>query len=294
MSASSINKQFQLTLEVWDLLINKQLVEWFDKLWDRADQVDHSMVQKLNHLWRKRIANNSGQRTNGKLPRWRSKAPQPPLDPSQLSVSLKKPKLNELLSEFSKNKCSYDDEISCSEEAAKAEKDRKKRSQALRSLMRRRSWKKNDLDKLFRLAYPFGQITEFNRPAFVRQNPLKVARSLRYLLEGGGDPYIRFEKVLAAGNRYKLAGIGKAGLTVLMHLWNPAEFAFVMGPLKKAFRRLNITFDRTKSIPPGQRYKNETAVIKHVGKLTGLNSLVQTDRFLDAVAKEHIGHWRNS
>jgi hypothetical protein len=205
-------------------------------------------------------------------------------------VGLKKNEIRKLLSQFRKNKCKYDKakRMSCSEEAAAAEKNHKHWSQELRRVMRRRLWRKSDLEKLFDLAYPYGQAAEFNRPAFVSQSPSKVARSVTYLLKGSGDPYIRFEKVLASGSRYKLVGISKAGLTVLMHLWNPAEFALIMGPLDKAFKRLNISFNRTKSTREGQRYKDETAAVKHVGKLTGLNNLIRADRFLDAVAKGHI------
>lgn len=295
MSKPSIKQQVQLTLEICDSRASKRLVGWFDTLWNGADQVDQGMVRKLMPLWPKHKVNGSGRKTHAKLPPWRGKAPQPPLSPSEFKVGLKKAEIKKLLSQFRKNKCEYDKRMSCSEEAAAAEKDRDQWSQKLRSLMRRRSsWRKRNLVELFNLAYPYGKNSIRNRPRFIRQSPSKVARSLGYLLSGAGDPYVRLEKVLDSGSRYKLNGMKKAGLTFLMHLWSPAEFAFVMGPLDKAFKRLKITFDRTKSNREGMRYKNEIAAVKHVGKLTGLKSLIQTDRFLNAVAEAHIGNWRTS
>jgi len=292
MSESSITQQHQLTLEVSDSRIAKQLVAWFDNtLWNRASRVDHAMVRKLISLWPGHERSTTVRGTRAKLPLWRSKAPHPPLGPSDFKIRVSRAKIKKLLSDFrnKNNKCPYAEDKSCWEEAEDAEKKHKRLSETLRSLMHRRSsWKKSDLDELFDLAYYYGQAAQFNRPAFVCQSPSKVARSLAYLLNGGGDPYVRFEKVLASGGRYKLNGMNKAGLTFLMHLWSPGEFAMVMKPLDKAFKKLQVSFSRTASRREGQGYKDQTAAIRQIGKLTGLKSLVQADRFLDAVAKAHI------
>jgi hypothetical protein len=59
----------------------------------------------------------------------------------------------------------------------------------------------------------------------VPENPRKVVKSLEFLLQGPGDPYVRFEKILAQGASHKLVGLGKVGAISLMHLWRPTEFA---------------------------------------------------------------------
>jgi hypothetical protein len=59
----------------------------------------------------------------------------------------------------------------------------------------------------------------------VPENPHKVVKSLGFLLQGPGDPYVRFEKMLAQGASYKLVGLGEVGAICLMHLWRPTEFA---------------------------------------------------------------------
>jgi hypothetical protein len=261
MSESSITQQHQLTLEVSDSRIAKQLVAWFDNtLWNRAARVDHAMVRKLTSLWPGHEGRGPGRRTRAKLPRWRGEAPLPPLGPSDFKIRVSKAKINKLLADFKNNKCLYDKDKYCWEEARDAENKHKQLSKTLRSLIHRRSsWRKNDLEELFDLAYTYGQFAEFNRPAFVRQSPSKVARSLAYLLNGGGDPYVRFEKVLASGSRYKLNGMSEAGLTFLMHLWNPEEFAMVMKPLDKAFKKLQVSFGRSASRRDGQGYKDRTA-----------------------------------
>ena len=73
---------------------------------------------------------------------------------------------------------------------------------------RRGSWTKKDLEQLFGLAYLNGKQANLLKSDFARQRSQRVVRSLDFLLEGPGDPYIRFEKVLAKGSRYKLYGLG--------------------------------------------------------------------------------------
>ena len=291
MSESSITQQVQLTLEVCDSRVGKRLVGWFDTLWNRANQVDHAMVRKLIPLWPKHKVSGSGRTTRAKLPRWRGEVPQPPLGPSDFNVGVSKAKLKKLLSEFKNNKCPYENNgKSCWERTKSEEADNKQLSATLRSLMRRcSSWNKNDLEKVFDLAFTFGRAAEFHRPSFVRQSPAKVAHSLDFLLTAGGDPYVRFEKVLAPGSLYKLNGMGKGGLTFLMYLWNPREFAVIMGPVDKALKALKVSFGRATSSREGQAYKDRTAAVRQIGKLTALKTFTQVDHFLDALAKRHIG-----
>ena len=292
MSESSITQQYQLTLEVSDSRIAKQLVAWFDNtLWNRANKVDHAMVRQLIPLWPRHEGHGPGRRTKAKLPRWRGDDPQPPLGPSDFKIGVSKAKLKKLLSEFRNNKCPYENNgKSCWEVAETVERDNKRLSAKLRSLMRcRYSWNKNDLDKVFGLAHTFGKAAEFHRPAFVRQSPAKVARSLDFLLNGGGDPYVRFEKVLAPGSPYKMKGMGKGGLTFLMHLWNPGAFAVVMQPVDKALKAMKVSFSRATFRRMGQSYKDCTAAVRQIGKLAALKTLARVDHFLDALAKGHIG-----
>lgn len=84
--------------------------------------------------------------------------------------------------------------------------------------------------------------------------------------------------------------MGKGGLTFLMHLWNPGEFAVIMQPVEKALKVLKVNFGRATSRREGQDYKDRTAAVRQIGKLTALKTFAQVDHFLDALAKGHIGH----
>jgi hypothetical protein len=99
---------------------------------------------------------------------------------------------------------------------------------------------------------------------------------------------VRFEKVLAKGSGYKLAGMGEAGLTFLMHLWAPKEFAVINAPIEKALKKLKVKF-RESSHRKGQIFKDKTAAAKKIAAATRLRSLARTDHFLDALGKGHIG-----
>ena len=245
---------------------------------------------QLLPLWPGRESHGPTRSTKAKLPQWRGEDPEPSLESSDFKVGVSKTKLKRLLSEFRNNSCPYTDGKSCWKEAVGVEKHHQKLSKNFQLLMRRRSsWKKNDLESLFDLAHTYGQAAKFHRPAFSRQRPKKVSRSIAYLLTGNGDPFVRFEKVLAAGSPYKLKGMAEAGLAFLMHLWSPKDFAIVNKPVDKALRMLKVSFGRAASSRKGQGYKDRTAAIGKVKVVTGLKSLARVDRFLDAVSKPHIG-----
>jgi hypothetical protein len=75
-----------------------------------------------------------------------------------------KAKLRKLLAEFKTNRCPYENNgKSCWEIAKSVEMDNKQLGVALRSLMRHRSsWNKNDLGKVFDLAFTFGKAAKFH------------------------------------------------------------------------------------------------------------------------------------
>lgn len=127
---------------------------------------------------------------------------------------------------------------------------------------------------------------------FVRQNPTRVAQCLSFLLEGPGDPYRRFERILTSGSPYKLNGLGSVGIIFLIHLWMPGDFAVVNQPIEDAFKMLKVRFDRPVSSRLGQGYMDRTAVVKEIAKWTGLKTFARVDHFLDAIGKGHIGKRR--
>lgn len=296
MSAPSIEQQYQLTLEVSDSRIVRQLVAWFDNMWNQAKEVDPTTLRKLIRLWPGHEAHVRGRKTKAKLPGWDGDAPQPPPGPSEFKIGVSKAKIRKLLSEFRNNECPYEtDGQSCLKEAENMEEDNNELRKKLFSMMRRcSSWAKKDLEKLFDLAFTYGKAAKFNKPVFVRQSPAKVARSLAFLLKGDGDPYVRFEKVLATRSPYKLNGMGEAGLTFLMHLWNPREFPVVNKPVDVGLKALKVSFGRATSRWKGQAFKDRTAAVRQIGKLTGLRTFVKVDHFLDAIAKGHIGRYAAS
>jgi PLD-like domain len=297
MSAQSIEQQYQLVLEVSDSRIVRQLVTWFDNtLWSHAQVIDSEIVRRLSRLWPNRDATPRGPKTKAKLPAWRGETPQPPLGPSEFRFGGSKMEIGGLLSEFKNNECPYEYPLgaSCWEVARSNEKVNKKHSKTLHSLMfRRSSWGKNNLEELFDLAHTYGKAANFHRPAFVAQNPEKVSRSLDFLLNGEGDHYIRFEKLLDQ-KRYKLNGLGEAGIIFLMHLWNPKEFPVLNKPIDKALKKLKFSFGRKKSQRVGQAYKDRTAAIRKIMERTGLKTFALVDHFLDAIGKGHIGRQHNS
>jgi PLD-like domain len=296
MSASSIEWQYQLALEVSDPAIVRQLANWFDaRLWKHAEKVDPGTVRKLKGLWRPDRENHPpGRKRKGRLRDWRGEAPQPPLGPSDFSIGIGKANIGRLLSEFKNNECKYSDSgESCLEVARRKESEHAELTKRFYLLMRRRRlWSRRSLEELFDIAYTNGKVAKVHKPMFMRQNPAKVARCLSFLLEGAGDPYMRFEKTLASGSPYKLNGLGSVGVIFLMHLWSPKAFAVVNRPIEDAFKMLKVRFNRPASRRRGQGYKDRTAVVKEIVVRTGLGTFARVDHFLDAIGKGHIGQHR--
>jgi len=291
MSAASIN-QYQMGLETWDSKVVRQLLAWFDnELWKKkqAEPVNSETVRRLMRLSPPRDFVPTIPKAKAKLP-WKGEAPQPAPVASDFTIAVTKLELNQLLADFKTNECRYrKDGKSCSETARETEERYGRLGRHFHSLWRRRaSWRKKDLEQLFEIAYINGRAAQIRKPQFVRQGPRKVARSLGFLLEGPGDPYIRFEKVLAKGSSYKLSGMGKVGIICLMHLWKPKEFALVDEPVDNALKAL-VNFGRTISLLEGQGFKDRTAAVSQIAKLTGLKTFGRVDHFLDAIGKGHIG-----
>jgi hypothetical protein len=293
MSRASIS-QFQLGLEISDLAVIRQMIAWFDRHWKDAQEVNVKMIRELNRIW----PVNSGvpiRQTHAELPPWRGEAPQPPLGASEFKVARTNQELKQLISEFRSNRCAYsEDGDSCFDTALRSERRYRALGNRLRSLWHRRaSWGKNDLEQLFDIAYTNGRAARMRKPEFTRQNPKKVARSIHFLFEGSGDPYIRFEKMLVSGSRYKLSGMGEVGLICLMHLWDPRKFALIAGPVDNALKML-VNFPQPISLRKGQGFKDRTAAVREIAKRTGLETFGRVDHFLDAIGKRHIGNLRAS
>jgi hypothetical protein len=290
LSESSIEQQFQLALEISDQPVVREIATWFDRLWALSTPLDSAIVHRLAGLRPARQGIGSHTRTNAKLPKWRGAAPEPPLAPSEIEIGVTAAEIKRLLKQFRNNKCPYpgSEGASCFQVAKWAEKNYEQLGRELRSLMRRQSfWGKKQLARIFDIAYTNGRAAMLRKPDFVRQRPAKVARSLEFLLRGTGDPYIRFEKVLASKSGYKLAGMAAPGLSFLMHLWEPKAFAVINAPIDKALKKLNVRF-RAASQREGQAFKDHTAAVKRIADLTNLRTFARVDHFLDALGKDHI------
>ena len=282
-----------MTLEVRDTPLIRRLTEWFDYLfWKRGKPLDAVEVKRLRELWPEHPPFPSTLKKKAKPPGWQGSAPQPPPAQSDFKLGTSNKKIQSLLREFKSNECRYHPGtgLSCFEWSASDEKDQAQAGKTLGTLMHRTSrWTKSDLSELFDIAHTFGRAAMMWKPKFIRQSPVKVAKSLTFLLRGDGDPYVRFEKLLVSGGGYKLFGLGGAGLMFLMHLWNPKEFAILNKPVDDALRALKFSFGREMSERRWEAYRERTLAVLEIARLTKLKTLTRTDHFLDAFAKGHIG-----
>lgn len=291
LSESSL-KQDQMTLEVSNAQLVQRLTVWFEDLFEeRGKQLDSVDVKRLMGLWPRRPPLPITHEKKDKFPTWQGAAPQPPPAPSDFKVGTSKGKIQSLLSEFKSNKCPYPGSSgSCLEESGSAEERHVQAGKRLRALMNRTSrWTKDDLIEIFEMAQTYGQAAMMWKPKFIRQSPKRVAKSLTFLLNGDGDPYARFEKLLVSGSGYKLTGLGEAGVIFLMHLWSPKEFAVVNQPVDDALKILKFSFGRETSQRRAEAYRDRTAAVMAVARLTKLKTLARVDHFLDAIGKGHIG-----
>jgi hypothetical protein len=263
LSRSSL-AQYQMTLEMSDRSVVKELVNWFDAHWQSGRDLDPDEVDRLEKLWRAPQATTVAHKKII-LPQWHERPNPPPR--SQFKIALKGKTVVDLLSQFKRNECPYGEieGASCLETADFYERKYQAHGKTLHALMRRQSgWTHNDLGGIFAMAYMHGRPAKMRRPLFVKQSQRKVAKSLNFLLNGNGDPYVRFEKVLATGSPYKLNGLGAAGAIFLMHLWNSSEFALVNAPIVTALRILKVA--PTLSGQKGQAFKDLTAAVKQIAQ----------------------------
>ena len=292
LSDSSITQQYQLALEVSDPLVVRELIAWFDQtIWEKGDSIDSIRLNKLNGLWPGSDSHVPTGNTKGKLREWRGGPPQPPLGPSDFSIGLPEEKLARLLLEFKRNKCAYSRiNESCLEHARAWESGLKARSDQFHLLMKQRdSWNRSNLGTIFDLAYTNGKAAKMKKPLFVKLNPATVARNLTFLLQGDGDPYIRFEKLLDSKGSYKCKGLGPTGLIFLLYLWKPDVFPIINGSIEMAFKILKVKFRRGLSEQYGQWYKDRSAVIREIMNFSGLKTFALMDHFLDGIGKGHFG-----
>jgi hypothetical protein len=194
MSETAIERQFQLSVEVSDSEAVRKIAGWFDRHWRRrqANTLDRRVIERLATLWRGNQGSAAKSKTRGKLRKWKGPPPEPPLKPSDLEIAVTDDAIKGLLEEFRTNNCPYVDEQgpSCSEMAKQTEAHYRQLGDELRRLMRRQSsWNKASLDRIFDIAFTNGSAARMVKPLFVKQPPKKVASSLKFLLQGVGDPY---------------------------------------------------------------------------------------------------------
>jgi hypothetical protein len=171
-----------------------------------------------------------------------------------------------------------------------AASENEERRRSLRRLMSRSPrWSPRDLSDLFDLAYTNGRAAKIRKPSFLRQAPGQVARSIAFLLNPHGDPYTRFEKLVAPASPFKLDGFAESGVAYLMHVWDPDRFAVVNQSVEKAFKVLKIKFPHHGSKQLGRGYRDRNTAIAAIAKKTGLETFARVDHFLDAIGKGHIG-----
>lgn len=230
-------------------------------------------------------------RKKGKPPGWQGAAPQPPPAPSDFKLGMSNKKIQSLLREFKNKKCPYPgSKGSCFEESSSDEIRHAQAGRQLKTLMHRASrWTKDDLSEIFDIAPTYGPAAMMWKPKFIRQSPVKVAKSLTFLLMGDGDPYVRFEQLLVSSSGYKLTGFGEAGVIFLMHLWNPKEFAVVNQPVDDALEALRFSLGRGTSQRRGEAYRDRTAAVLEIARVTKLKTFARVDHSLDAIGKGHIG-----
>lgn len=291
LSESSL-KQDQMTLEVTDTALVRALIKWFEELFEhRGTQLSSADVKRLVKLWPTHPPVPIMHKKKGKTAGWQGAPPHSPPAASDFKLGTSSKTLGTLLWEFKKNKCPYPGSTgSCFEEAISAEKRHTEAGKELRTLMHHApQWSKGDLEKVFDVAQTYGAAAKMWKPKFTNQSTAKVAKSLTFLLKGPGDPYVRFEKLLASGSGYKLTGLGEAGVKFLMHLWKPKEFAVVNQPVDDALKALKFSFGQKASQRRGEAYRDRTAAIRAIARLTKLKTFARVDHFLDAIGKGHIG-----
>jgi hypothetical protein len=296
LSAGSLEGQYQVLLRTRDVAVVRQLIDWFDNFWASAEVLHVERIRQLQKMWPPGGgAYPRRPPVGGRLKKWRGQPPEPPLSASDFSVGVTKREIKRLLGEFKTRECKYVPEggMTCWEVARSNESEHADLSKELRKLMRRRNqWKKNDLRRMFEIAHTNGRAARIMLPVFARQRPSRVANTLSFLLEGQGDPFVRYEKVLSKDGRYKLPGLGPSGLAFLMYLWAPKEVAISNASTEKGIRALKVSFERPVSGRKGQGLKDRTEATRFIARLTGLKTLTRVDHFLDSIGKKHISRPR--
>lgn len=289
MSQSSIERQFQLAVEITDKITIKALTDWFEERWEGGKVLRPRDLDRLKKLKPEHPAVPPHSQTRAKIRRWKSRPPRPELQASDVKIGASQREINRLLQGYRTNECGYPDTdgAACSEVAKYNQDYLEGVGRELRSLMRdRSSWRRAHLERLFDIAYTNGRAAQRGKAKFISNKPQQVANALEFLLMGSGDPFIRFEKLLSHSSGYKVIGLGKTGLNFLMYLWRPNEFAIVNGSVKQALKQLKVQYPPTTS--DGQELKDYTTAVKQIMERTGLESFSIVDHFLDGIAKGHI------
>lgn len=289
LSESSIEAQRQLTVEVRDPRVVSRIAKWFDRLQSESMQLHSGSIRRLKKYWPKHRETIAGRRTRGRLPHWKDTAPMGLAEEADFFADVSEAKFARLLRLFRSNVCPYPDSggVSCSRASIDVETWHHDLSLDLKRLMHaRKRWGRDELEEMFGLAFTHGKAARLRKGLFLSQPPQRVRGSLEYLLKGPGDPYTRFEKVLDPDGSYKIDGMGEAGLSFLMYLWEPTKFAIKNEPVAKALQYLGVKLPKRRSV--GQKFKDFTDAVKEIGRRAKLRSLARTDHFLDAIGKKHL------
>jgi hypothetical protein len=240
--------------------------------------------------------NGSGKRGSGikhsKLKGWHKPLEEFTLQPGDFTIGLTKKQLAYALHLFKTKQCGYidvdDETISCFASAKRGEREYERYSKQFHHLLRRiDKWTISDKKELFYLAYVNRGAAMIGKPRFMRYSLNKIRESMRYLLlVKEGNPLVRFEHVVK-GN-YKLPGMSISGISFLMHLWKPKEYAIWNGSVDKGLRKLKISFPRPFSSHVAQGYQDCIAALQQMMRLTNLRSFKLIDHFVDAFGKGHL------
>lgn len=289
LSENSLN-QYQCCIEVNNANIVQGLNVWFNKYWKIAENINENKIRKLIKIWPNKKGSIPENKKEGKqkFTKWKNPL-QKALTPEDFSIT-DKSILKRFLNESKNNICEYhpDDKLSCYKQCKISSRYYLSESRKLKKLIQKiDKWKKDDIAELFDFAFINSGAAKIRKPSFLKQGVFKIRTSIKYLY-GTGDPYVRFENIAPKSSDYHIEGFGPAAIAMLMHLWNPKEYAVYNGAAEEGLKKLTVTFKGRFSNRMGQGYKDRTASIKFLAKETGLNSLSAVDHFIDAVGKEHI------
>jgi hypothetical protein len=293
-STNSIGNQYQCSIFTTDKKTIKELLNWFEDLWDKGNEITQEYCIKMIKIFPKNIKFDKNKTTHTKIKIW--KKPIYSLKSSDFKISSNtKKKIKKALEQFKNNQCGYigkdEEEISCFKSSKRDEKYHRDYSKQFHKLLKRiNKWKLKDKEELFELAHiNGGKDAIIHKPKFLKYPIKKVKEAMKYLfLSNEAEPLRRFEEVVNVNGHYKLPGMKESGISFLMYLWNPRKYAIWNDSVDKGLKKLNIKLPRPFSKHLAQGYQDRIEVLKKIGKLIHLKSFKMIDHFVDALGKNHI------